>query len=182
MAAKYDDTLAHDDVNQLKITDLLGTWVLRKDTYDVYSFELTEENITDVEDLNKEIHNITKCHNIGHCSDQIIGAVELPVELINFKQRIRPWYIRLISNNTYRHILHRNGVIRYYPVSDSIFDKIFLARIDSKGWWDTVKNLYHGSLHGCYCFAVLKKDKRTVIRYNRWMNQYPDYFLMMSKK
>ncbi len=44
---------------------------------------------------------------------------------------------------------------------------LLFAYIDSTGIIDTINNLRHRSINGCFCFGLLTQNNN-IVRYNRW--------------
>ena len=82
-----------------------------------------------------------------------------------------PYWFKNTNQIGYHLIVHQNGVVTFIPYSRCNFrETLSLARIDSNGWYDFTRNLIHAVRYGCFCFAIIEKDRNTLIfrRYNRW--------------
>ena len=173
MSAKYNE-------DQLKIEDLVGTWVIRSSIHPVYKFTLKRENIIESGTMSKtDKHKLCHSNNI-HCSN-ILGSIQVPKTEFLSKYVVEPLYYNLVDDEGYKFVLHKNGIIKFVPMTDNIVSNISLTRIDSKSWWDLFKNIKHRKQHGCFCLGIITKDKKRIIRYNRWGEKFPDYFWMAEK-
>ena len=172
--------LANTDSN-LSINDILGTWIIRSDIHPIYKFVLKKENILQ-ENTKQDLHKVCEKGN-KHCQNEILGSVQLPFDqpYIHHKSKIIPFYFWFIQKQGYKFVLHKNGVIKFVPIGNNFLHRICLARSDSKGWLDLYKNYKHFKQNGCFCLGILTKDKKHIIRYNRWKQSRPDYFWTAEK-
>ena len=170
--------LANTD-SDLSIKDILGTWIIRSDIHPLYKFVIKEENILQ-ENTKQDLNKVCEKENL-HCQNEILGSVKLPNVTEFCKFKITPFYFRFIQKQGYKFILHKNGVIKFVPNGNSFLHKFALARLDSKGWIDLYKNYKHAKQNGCFCLGILTKDKKHLIRYNRWKKSKPDYFWTAEK-
>ena len=163
------------------LSDLYGTWVIDNPLHPFKTFTLTQDNIMDVDESEK--HELGGCCRYGITdifASSIVGALHLPIKQAtvrygNFCGSGKPWYFRWIQPQGYKFILHKNGVVKFVPIGESFLHKIMLARTDSDGWMDWIKNLKHGNKYGCFCLGILTKDRK-IKRYNRWNNDVDYYY------
>eukprot|EP01084_Bolivina_argentea_P223411 378017_1 len=164
-----------------ELCDLFGTWIIDNDKHACESFTLKKENIMEI-DMD-EIHKLSE----GCCSHDItdiynscvVGAIQLPLSESKLRNDKAPLYFKCIQPQGYKFILHKNGIIKFVPIGDSIMHKLMLARLDSQGWYDLLKNIKHANKYSCFCLGILTKDGK-MERYNRW-NSDLEYFYTAEK-
>ena len=163
------------------LDDLYGTWIIDNDIHACLSFTLKPENKMDVDIT--EMHKLSEgccSHEINDIYDsRIVGAVQLPLKETKLRKG-KPLYYRCIDETAYKFVLHKNGIIKFVPINEAIINKISLARLDSQGWFDTLKNIKHANKYSCFCLGILTKDNK-IKRYNRW-NSDLQYFYTANKQ
>ena len=166
-----------------KLEDLFGTWIIDNDAHACLSNTLSQENKMEV-DMD-EMHKLSQgccSHGVNDIYDNcIVGAVQLPLNETKLRTPKRvPLYYRFIEPSAYKFVLHKNGIIKFVPINDKIINKIALARLDSQGWFDTLKNIKHANKYSCFCLGILTKHNQ-IKRYNRW-NTDLQYFYTANKQ
>ena len=164
-----------------KLSDLYGTWIIDNDKHSCLSFNLKEENVMDVD--MEEMHKLAEgccSHGVYDIYDScIVGAVQLPLNETKLRKEREPLYFHFIEPDAYKFVLHKNGIIKFVPIGDSIKHKLALARLDSQGWFDLFKNIKHANKYSCFCLGILT-EKGEIKRYNRW-NTDLEYFYTANK-
>ena len=153
--------------------DFFGTWRIDDKNYPVKEFSIKKENI--IYTINKnDKHYICSKSKYIYNSD-IIYIVNIPLSCVKFKNYLRPIHTYLSHESNYRFVLHKNGVIKFIANNDSKFNKLMLARTESKSLFDLINNIQHSKKYGCFCLGILTKYK-TIERYNRWNNKKIDKY------
>ena len=170
-----------DAMDKPEMEHLYGTWIIDCSDHSCLSFTLKKENIMEVD--TEEMHKLAEgccSHGIEDIYNScIVGAIQLPLEETQLRCS-KPLFYRMIKPEAYKFILHKNKIIKFVPIGESLFHKLGLARLDSKGWYDTFKNIKHANKYSCFCLGILCKDGN-IKRYNRW-NTDLDYFYTATKQ
>eukprot|EP01083_Nonionella_stella_P140761 432337_1 len=170
-----------------QLSDLFGVWTIDTDKHCCETFTLKEENVIEVD--TDEMHKLAETDQ-GCCSHGVndiynscvVGAVQLPLSESRRRNELKtrpPLWFNSIQPQGYKFILHRNGIIKFVPIGDSLTHQLALARLDSKGCFDLLKNIKHANKYSCFCLGILSK-KGEIKRYNRW-NTDLDYFYTARK-
>eukprot|EP01083_Nonionella_stella_P044145 118968_1 len=155
-----------------ELSDLYGTWVLQDEycsrKHSITQFTLSEENVMAIDP--KDEHRVSCC--AGHFSDiyhcKIVGEVQCPnTDEFRTLREPAPLYAHRCPQSGYKFALHKNGIVKFIPVSKDIADKLALARADSYGCFDCLKNVKHANDHSCFCMGMLTNED-TIVRWNRW--------------
>ena len=170
--------LSHSKHNA-KINDLIGTWQIKDKRMPVKQLTITTDDIRKAEEHEKHYLGCSACNLTP------IGSVIVQTQHLIFRDNWLASKLKKYSKNTsyvYKLVLHPNGVVRFV-INNRIplLCKFFMIRSDSKGWFDMILNIIHSKRKGCFCLGILSPDTRTIQRYNRWNDKYPDQYYTMIK-
>ena len=161
------------------ISDIVGTWDIDDPRYPIKRLVMSSSTIGGVAD--KEAHYL----GCGSCNSKPVGSVKVPTETLVFRTGFLPSALKKSVEDLsyiYKIVLHKNGIVKFVLHPDlNIMQDILAVRGDSKSNFGVILNFIHRIRYGCFCLGLLSPDGKTIKRYNRWADKYPDKYYTMRK-
>ena len=162
-----------------KVQDLIGTWEIKNKDMPIRQFTINKEDIVKIK---SDEHHYLGC---PACNTKPAKAVKIKVKNLVYKNNPFANKLKDLLKNekyVYKLVLHSNGVVKFIINPDlPEYTKLLVLRADSRNWFNVILNIIHRKMYGCFCLGILSKDGKSIQRYNRWMDKYPDEFYKMVK-